>query len=143
MSKSKGNIVEPFSTMKKYGADTVRFYLPYVSPVWTPLKFDEEGLKEVHSKFMNPLKNSYTFFQMYANIDNIDPRTFNVDYNDLEEIDKWMLSKYNKLVKNVTDGYEEFDLNKVVRLVTDFTSEDLSNWYIRRNRKRFWSSDLD
>ena len=143
MSKSKGNIVEPFSTMKKYGADTVRFYLPYVSPVWTPLKFDEEGLKEVHSKFMNPLKNSYTFFQMYANIDNIDPRTFNVDYNDLEEIDKWMLSKYNKLVKNVTAGYEEFDLNKVVRLVTDFTSEDLSNWYIRRNRKRFWSSDLD
>ena len=143
MSKSKGNIVEPFSIMKKYGADTVRFYLPYVSPVWTPLKFDEEGLKEVHSKFMNPLKNSYTFFQMYANIDNIDPRTFNVDYNDLEKIDKWMLSKYNKLVKNVTDGYEEFDLNKVVRLVTDFTSEDLSNWYIRRNRKRFWSSDLD
>ena len=88
MHKSKGNAIEPFSTIKKYGADTVRFYLPYVSPVWTPLKFDEAGLKEVYSKFFNPLKNTYTFFQMYANIDNIDPRNFKVNYNDLEEIDK-------------------------------------------------------
>ncbi len=143
MSKSKGNIVEPFTTIKEYGADTVRFYLPYVSPVWTPLKFDMNGLKEVYSKFFNPLKNSYTFFATYANIDKIDKSDFDVSYENLEEIDKWMLSKYNKLVKNVTESFEEYDLNKVVRYLTNFVSDDLSNWYIRRNRDRFWGSKLD
>ena len=143
MSKSKGNIVEPFTTMKEYGADTVRFYLPYVSPVWTPLKFDVNGLKEVHSKFFNPLKNTYSFFTIYANIDNIDPRKYNIEYKDLEEIDKWLFSKLNKLIKNVTDSYEEYDLNKVVKYLTDFVSEDLSNWYIRRHRKRFWGNELN
>ena len=143
MSKSKGNIVEPFTTIEKYGADTVRFYLPYVSPVWTPLKFDEEGLKEVHSKFFNPLLNTYTFFETYANIDNIDPREYEVKYEDLEEIDKWLLSKYNKLLKYVTESYDEYDLNKVVRALVTFVSDDLSNWYIRRNRNRFWKSELD
>ena len=143
MSKSKGNIVEPFSTIEKYGADEVRFYLPYVSPVWTPLKFDLDGLKEVHSKFFNPLKNTYTFFVTYANIDKVDPRKFEVSYDDLELIDKWLLSKYNKLVLNVTNAYDEYDLNKVVRYLTNFVSEDLSNWYIRRNRDRFWGSKLD
>jgi len=143
MSKSKGNIVEPFTTMKEYGADTVRFYLPYVSPVWTPLKFDTNGLKEVHSKFFNPLKNTYSFFALYANIDKIDPREYQINDDDLEEIDKWMFSKLNRLIKNVTEGYEEYDLNKVVKYLTLFVSEDLSNWYIRRNRKRFWGSELD
>ena len=143
MSKSKGNIVEPFTTIEKYGADTVRFYLPYVSPVWTPLKFDEEGLKEVHSKFFNPLLNTYTFFETYANIDNIDPREYDIKYDDLEEIDKWLISKYNKLLKYVTESYDEYDLNKVVKALVTFVSDDLSNWYIRRNRNRFWSSELD
>ena len=143
MSKSKGNIVEPFTTMKEYGADVVRFYLPYVSPVWTPLRFDMNGLKEVHSKFFNPLKNTYTFFQMYANTDGIDIDNCDVFYENREEIDKWLLSKYNRLLEYVTASYEEYDLNKVVRAVTEFVSEDLSNWYIRRNRKRFWSSVFD
>ena len=143
MHKSRGNAIEPFSIMKKYGADTVRWYLPYVSPVWTPLKFDEEGLKEVYSKFFNPLKNTYNFFALYANTDEINIDECNVSYNDLEEIDKWLLSKYNTLLKYVTDAYEEYDLNKVVRSITEFVSEDLSNWYIRRNRKRFWGSTLD
>ncbi len=143
MSKSRGNIVEPFTTMKKYGADTVRFYLPYTSPVWTPLKFDMDGLKEVHSKFFNPLRNTYSFFALYANIDKVDPRTYDVSYDDLEEIDKWLFSKYNKLVKNVTNYFDEYDLNKVVKELTSFVSLDLSNWYIRRNRKRFWGSSLD
>ena len=142
MSKSRGNIVEPFTAMKENGADTVRFYLPYVSPVWTPLKFDIGGLKEVYSKFFNPLKNTYSFFVTYANIDKIDTDMFNVEYKDLEEIDKWLLSKYNRLLKYVTDSYEEYDLNKVCRALTNFVSEDLSNWYIRRNRDRFWESDL-
>ena len=143
MSKSKGNIVEPFTTMKEYGADVVRFYLPYVSPVWTPLRFDMNGLKEVYSKFFNPLKNTYSFFALYANTDNIDIDNCKVPYAKREEIDKWLLSKYNKLLKYVTESYDEYDLNKVVRAVTEFVSEDLSNWYIRRNRKRFWASELD
>ena len=143
MSKSRGNIVEPFSTIEKYGADTVRFYLPYVSPVWTPLKFDMEGLKEVYSKFFNPLKNTYSFFSMYANVDNIDTDECNVAYKDREEIDKWLLSKYNKLVKNVRESFDEYDLNKAVHFLSNFVSEDLSNWYIRRNRNRFWGSTLD
>ena len=143
MHKSKGNAVEPFTIMHKYGADTVRWYLPYVSPTWTPIKFDEEGLKEVHSKFFNPLKNTYSFFQMYANTDNININECNVDVKDREEIDKWLLSKYNKLIKIVTDGFEKFDLNIVVKEITNFVSDDLSNWYIRRNRDRFWSSSLD
>ena len=142
MSKSRGNIVEPFTAMRENGADTVRFYLPYVSPVWTPLKFDIGGLKEVYSKFFNPLKNTYSFFVTYANIDKIDTEMFNVEYKDLEEIDKWLLSKYNRLLKYVTESYEEYDLNKVCRALTNFVSEDLSNWYIRRNRDRFWESNL-
>jgi len=143
MHKSKGNAIEPFTLMKKYGADTIRWYLPYVSPTWTPLKFDEEGLKEVHSKFFNPLKNTYSFFGMYANTDGIDINECNIDIKDREEIDKWLISKYNKLLKNVTEAYDKYDLNEVVKLITSFTSEDLSNWYIRRNRNRFWSSSLD
>ena len=143
MSKSKGNIVEPFTTMKEFGADVVRFYLPYVSPVWTPLRFDINGLKEVYSKFFNPLKNTYSFFALYANTDNIDIDECKVPYAKREEIDKWLLSKYNKLLKYVTESYDEYDLNKVVKAVTEFVSEDLSNWYIRRNRKRFWASELD
>ena len=143
MSKSRGNIVEPFTTMKEYGADTVRFYLPYVSPIWTPLKFDIGGLKEVYSKFFNPLKNTYTFFTTYANIDGIDTDMFDVSYDNLEEIDKWLISKYNKLLKEITTYYEEYDLNKVARSLANFVSEDLSNWYIRRNRDRFWGSNLD
>ena len=143
MSKSRGNIVEPFTTMREYGADTVRFYLPYVSPVWTPLKFDMEGLKEVYSKFFNPLKNTYSFFEMYANIDGIDTDDCQVPYENREEIDLWLLSKYNKLVKDVRASFDEYDLNKVVHYLSSFVSEDLSNWYIRRNRNRFWGSELD
>ena len=143
MHKSRGNVVEPFTTMKKYGADTIRWYLPYVSPVWTPVKFDEEGLKEVYSKFFSTLKNTYSFFALYANTDNVDPREFDVPYEKREEIDKWLISKYNKLLDYVTKAYNEYDLTKVVRSVTNFVCEDLSNWYIRRNRRRFWAHDLD
>lgn len=143
MHKSRGNAVEPFGIMKEYGADTIRWYLPYVSPVWTPIKFDEEGLKEVYSKFFNTFKNTYSFFALYANTDDVDPRSFDVNYDDREEIDKWLISKYNKLLDYVTKAYDEYDLTKVVRSVTEFVSEDLSNWYIRRNRRRFWASELD
>ena len=143
MSKSTGNIVDPIKEIETYGADNVRWYMFYASPVWTPLSYNPEGLKEVHSKFFNPLKNTYSFFQTYANIDNIHIDECNININDRELIDKWLISKYNKLLKDVTFEYDRYDLNNVVRLITTFVSEDLSNWYIRRNRDRFWASDLD
>ena len=143
MHKSRGNAIEPFSIIEKYGADTIRWYLPSVSPVWTPIKFDEEGLKEVSSKVISTLKNTYNFFAIYANADKIDPREYKVDYKDLEEIDKWLLSKYNKLILNANEYMDNFDLTSTVRSIAEFISEDLSNWYIRRNRRRFWSSELD
>ena len=143
MSKSKGNTVDPFDLFDRYGADALRWYLLYVSPAWTPTKFDEEGLKEVISKFFNTLKNVYTFFVMYANTDNVDPREFFVEYKDRDEIDLWILSKYNNLVKAVTADMEINEHTKAVKKIQDFVNEDLSNWYIRRCRRRFWASELD
>ncbi len=143
MHKSKGNSIEPFALIEKYGADAIRWYIPYTSPVWVPLKFDEDGLKEVYSKFFNPLKNTYNFFSMYATTDKIDIKDCDVNYDNLEEIDKWLLSKYNSMLKEITQSYDEYDLNKVVKLVTSFVSDDLSNWYIRRNRDRFWGSEFN
>ena len=143
MSKSVGNIIDPEEEMSKFGADAVRFYMLNASPVWTPLRFDEEGVKDVNSKILGTLKNTYTFFEMYANTDNVDPRKFTVPYEKREEIDKWLLSKYNKLVKNMTEAFDEYDLNKVTKYVFTFLNEDLSNWYIRRNRRRFWGSELN
>lgn len=143
MSKSRGNTVAPFELFDKYGADVVRWYLLYVSPPWTPTKFDEDGLREIDSKFFRSLRNTYNFFSLYANTDKIDPREVKVSYDDLEEIDKWLLSKYNRLVKNVREDMDAFELTKVVREIQDFVIEDISNWYIRRNRRRFWKTDKD
>jgi len=142
MSKSTGNIIDPVNIMTQYGADTVRFYMLYASPVWTPLKFDEEGLKEIYSKYISTFKNTYSFFEMYANADHIDPREYNIDIKDRNLIDRWLISKLNKLVKNVTEAYEKYDLTSVVRPITEFLNDDLSNWYIRSNRRRFWESEL-
>ena len=142
MHKSKGNAIDPFQIMKDYGADTVRWYMPSVSPVWTPIKFDIDGLKEVYSKYINTFKNTYSFFEMYANADKIDPREYEVSYNDRHIIDKWILSKLNRLIKEVTDAYDNYDLNIITKKVTEFLNDDLSNWYIRSNRRRFWASEL-
>jgi len=142
MSKSTGNIIDPAGIMTKYGADIVRFYMLYASPVWTPLKFDEEALKEVYSKYISTFKNTYSFFQMYANADNIDPREYDIPVSNRNIMDKWLLSKLNKLVKEVTESYDAYDLTPVTRKVVDFLNDDLSNWYIRSNRRRFWESEL-
>ena len=142
MSKSTGNIINPEEIMTQYGADPVRYYMLSASPVWTPLKFDVEGVKEVNSKVFSTLKNTYNFFAMYANADKLDTKDF-INNTDYEEIDRWLLSKYNKLVKEVTLAYDEYDLNRVVKPITQFLNEDLSNWYIRRNRRRFWKGELD
>lgn len=143
MSKTRGNTVNPIMLFDKYGADVVRWYLIYVSPPWIPTKFDEDGLREIESKFFRGLRNIYNFFSLYASTDNIDPREFNVPYEKRDEIDKWLLSRYNNLVKNVTHDLDNFEVTKVVREIQDFVIEDLSNWYIRRNRRRFWKTEQD
>lgn len=142
MHKSRGNAIEPFGIIEEYGADTIRFYLPSVSPVWTPIKFDIDGLKEIYSKYISTFKNSYSFFEMYANCDNVDPREYDIPVKEREDIDKWLISKLNKLVRDVTSAFEEYDLNKVTKLIVPFINDDFSNWYIRSNRRRFWESEL-
>ncbi|MBR2997780.1 MAG: isoleucine--tRNA ligase, partial [Bacilli bacterium] len=142
MSKSLGNIIDPVEIMKKYGADTIRFYMLYVSPVWTPLRFSVEGVKEVYSKYTSTLKNAYSFFEMYANADGVDPRKYNIPVKERDIMDRWLLSKCNKLVRDVNVAYQEFDLNRVTKLIVPFLNDDLSNWYIRSNRRRFWDSKL-
>ena len=142
MHKSRGNAISPFEIMEEYGADTVRFYMLHASPVWTPLKFDVDGLKEVYSKYISTFKNAYSFFEMYANADHIDPTEYQIPVEKRELIDRWLISKLNKLIRDVTEAFEEYDLNKAAKLIVPFLNDDLSNWYIRSNRRRFWDSEL-
>ena len=142
MSKSRGNTVDPFEMFDKYGADTLRWYLLYVSPPWSPTRFDIEGLREVQSKFFGTVKNVYHFFTLYANTDSIDPREFFVPYEKRSELDRWILSKFNSLKAAVEEELEAYDLTRAIRRMQDFVNEDLSNWYIRRSRRRFWASEL-
>ena len=142
MSKHVGNTVNPFEMLDKYGADATRWYLMYVSPAWSPTKFDEEGLKEVVSKFFGTLRNVYNFFVLYANLDDIDVKGLQVEPAERPELDRWILSKYNRLVADVTDYMDHYDHMKSVRAITDFVSEDLSNWYIRRARRRFYAEGM-
>lgn len=136
MSKSKGNIVDPFELFKEYGADALRWYLSYVSPAWAPTKFDISGLREVKSKFFGTVENIYYLLSLYANTDGIVLK----DLKDqkLTDLDQWILSKYNRLIQDVTESYEAYDLTSVTRSIQEFVNEDFSNWYIRRSRRRFW-----
>jgi len=143
MSKSRGNTVDPFELFDKYGADVLRWYLIYVSPPWSPTRFDEDGLREVESKFFRSIRNVYNFFTLYANTDGVDPRDFFIEYKDRPDIDRWIISKYNSLVKRSKENMDIFEYTRVVRDIQEFVIEDLSNWYIRRNRRRFWSTELD
>ena len=142
MSKSRGNTVSPFELFDKYGADATRWYLLSVSPAWTPTKFDEEGLVDIVSKFFGTLRNVYNFFVLYSNQDNIDVAQLKVDYDKRPELDRWILSKYNRLVADVTEYMDQYDHMKTVRAITDFVAEDLSNWYIRRARRRFYAEEM-
>ncbi|EGV09092.1 putative isoleucine--tRNA ligase [Parvimonas sp. oral taxon 393 str. F0440] len=143
MSKSRGNTIDPIELFDKYGADAVRFYSLYVSPPWVPTRFDVEGLREIESKFFRSFKNTYNFFQLYSGTDDIDPREFFVDYDKRPEIDRWILSRFNNLLKMYSENMDKFEVTKVVRAISDFVIEDLSNWYIRRNRRRFWNTEVD
>ena len=142
MSKSRGNTVSPFELFDKYGADATRWYLLSVSPAWTPTKFDEDGLVDIVSKFFGTLRNVYNFFVLYSNQDNIDVAQLKVDYDKRPELDRWILSKYNRLVADVTEYMDQYDHMKTVRAITDFVAEDLSNWYIRRARRRFYAEEM-
>ncbi len=142
MSKSKGNTVDPFALFEKYGADATRWYLLYVSPAWSPTKFDEDGLIEIVSKFFGTLKNVYNFFVLYSNQDNLDLKNLKVPYSARPELDRWILSKYNQLVLDVNEEMDRYDHMKTVRKIQDFVNEDLSNWYIRRARRRFWGEEM-
>lgn len=143
MSKSRGNTVDPFALFDKYGADATRWYLLHVSPAWSPTRFDEDGLVEIVSKFFGTLKNVYNFFVLYSNQDQIDPSQLSVEYAKRPELDRWIISKYNKLIKEVTEDMDRYDHMKSVRKIQEFVVEDLSNWYIRRARRRFWGEELN
>jgi len=142
MSKSRGNTVSPFELFDKYGADATRWYLLSVSPAWTPTKFDEDGLIDVVSKFFGTIKNVYNFFVLYSNQDDIDPASLEVPYADRPELDRWIISKYNQLVHDVTEYMDQYDHMKTVRAINEFVNEDLSNWYIRRARRRFYAEEM-
>lgn len=142
MSKSRGNTVSPFELFDKYGADATRWYLLSVSPAWTPTRFDEDGLIDVVSKFFGTLRNVYNFFVLYSNQDQIDPAGLNVPYEGRPELDRWILSKYNRLIADVTEYMDQYDHMRTVRAINDFVNEDLSNWYIRRARRRFYAEEM-
>ena len=146
MSKRLGNAVDPFGALDKYGADAVRWYMLTNSSPWENLKFDPEGVDEIRRKFFGTLYNTYGFFALYANVDNWggDEAIRRLgDEASLSEIDKWVLSKLNSLVKEVTAAYEAYEPTKAGRAVSDFVQDDLSNWYVRLNRKRFWGGEMD
>ena len=141
MSKTKGNTVDPFALMKKYGADTVRWYLISQSPVWRTTLFDEEGIGEVQRKFFSTLTNTYSFFALYANVDKYDNTEPKIPISERQEIDQWILSELNTLLKTYLQSLDGYDVTRAARAVSDFTIDQLSNWYVRRNRRRFWKSE--
>jgi isoleucyl-tRNA synthetase len=143
MSKTRGNAVDPWKMLEKYGADATRWYLLAVSPPWTPTRFDEDGLKEVAAKFFGTLQNVYSFFTLYANIDQAEPAEYEVPVAGRAEIDRWVLSRLNTLIAQVRKDMEAYELTRVVRAVQTFVIEDVSNWYVRRSRERFWGADLN
>ena len=142
MSKTKGNSVDPLRLMNDYGADAIRWYLLAVSPPWIPTKFDEKGVTEIVNKFIGTLKNVYSFYVTYANIDKFKANEKDISDEKKIEIDKWIISRLNTLVKTVTENTEKYELTRSVRAIQSFVIDDLSNWYVRRCRRRYWSLEL-
>jgi isoleucyl-tRNA synthetase len=139
MSKSKGNVVNPFETLTKYGPDVVRWYMIENAPPWDNLKFDLEGIAETQRRFFGTLINTYSFFVMYANIDGfVKDEMNNVPFDQLAPLDRWIITKEQTLIEEVTKAYEEYEPTKAARAIQEFVNDHLSNWYVRLNRKRFW-----
>ena len=143
MSKHVGNVVNPFDMIDKYGSDAVRFYMMTNSEPWDNLKFDPEGVAEISRKFFGTLYNTYSLFAMYANVDGFDPTLPQIPVEKRPEFDRWILSCLNSLVKGVEDELNGFDPTRAGRLIDKFVDEDLSNWYVRLNKKRFWGKEMD
>jgi isoleucyl-tRNA synthetase len=141
MSKTKKNTVDPFALLKQYSADTVRWYLVSQSPVWRPTLFDSEGIGEVQRKFFSTYLNTYSFFALYANVDAFHNSAPSIPLSERQEIDRWILSELNSLIKIYTQAMDVYDVTRAARAVSDFTIDQLSNWYVRRNRRRFWKSE--
>lgn len=142
MSKHKGNVVNPFTMIDKYGADPVRFYMMTNSEPWDNLKFDDKGVDEVRRKFFGTLYNTYSFFSLYANVDDFDYSQPEVPLNERPEIDRWILSALHSLIKGVDKELGNYDPTRAGRLIDNFVNDDLSNWYVRLNRKRFWGKEM-
>ena len=141
MSKRLGNAVDPFSTLEKYGPDATRWYMITNAQPWDNLKFDLEGIAEIQRKFFGTLYNTYSFFSLYANIDGFDFSEAEVPLNERPEIDRWVLSKLNSLIQEVDAAYSDYEPTKAGRAIQDFVSDQLSNWYVRLCRRRYWKSD--
>ena len=143
MSKHVGNVINPFEMIDKYGSDAVRFYMITNSEPWDNLKFDPEGVAEISRKFFGTLYNTYSLFAMYANVDDFDPKAPQIPVEKRPEFDRWILSCLNSLVKGVEEEMNGFDPTRAGRLIDKFVDEDLSNWYVRLNKKRFWGKEMD
>ena len=143
MSKHVGNVINPFEMIEKYGSDAVRFYMVTNSEPWDNLKFDPEGVAEISRKFFGTLYNTYSLFAMYANVDDFDPKAPQIPVEKRPEFDRWILSCLNSLVKGVEVEMNGFDPTRAGRLIDKFVDEDLSNWYVRLNKKRFWGKEMD
>ncbi|NDW12919.1 isoleucine--tRNA ligase [Bacteroides sp. 214] len=142
MSKRLGNAVDPFTTIEKYGSDPVRWYMITNSSPWDNLKFDIEGVEEVRRKFFGTLYNTYSFFALYANVDGFDGSQTEVNIKERPEVDRWIISLLNSLTKEVDACYADYEPTKAGRLISDFVNDNLSNWYVRLNRKRFWGGEF-
>ena len=142
MSKHVGNVTNPFEMIDKYGADPVRFYMMTNSEPWDNLKFDPSGVDEIRRKFFGTLYNTYSFFALYANVDDFDPKAPQVELTKRPEIDRWIISKVNSLINGVEAELENYDPTRAGRLIDAFVNDDLSNWYVRLNRKRFWGKEM-
>ena len=142
MSKRLGNAVDPFDTIEKYGSDPVRWYMLTNSAPWDNLKFDVKGVEDVSRAFFGKLYQTYSFLAMYANVDQFDNSQEQISLEQRPEIDRWILSDLHTLIKDVTEHYEDYELTKAGRIIEDFVINDLSNWYVRLNRKRFWGSEM-
>lgn len=139
MSKSKGNVVNPFESLDKYGADVVRWYMIENAPPWDNLKFDFEGIVETQRRFFGTLINTYSFFVLYANIDGfVKDEMNNVTWDNLAPLDKWIITKEQSLIGEVTSAYNEYEPTRAARAIQEFVNDHVSNWYVRLNRKRFW-----
>jgi isoleucyl-tRNA synthetase len=143
MSKRHGNMVDPFKTIEQFGADATRWYLITNASPWDNLKFDLEGIKEIQRKFFGTLYNSYQFFALYANVDGFAFREDYIPLNQRPEIDRWVLSSLNTLVKKVTASFDDYEPTNAGRLIEDFVDEHLSNWYVRLCRRRFWKGEYE